>query len=153
MKKHLLFLLLAMSMPMFAQTTYNLPTTTVSYIVYSYPYTYANLLASDIPVTLNGVPYYLNIDAHTDASGNCVAPYCNVTFQNLETGEEIPVPYIGGFSPLPKYGQPITLTGTVSGAFNGSFVLNIVPKTPKPPCGRYGCRLYYVQQNSTVTLN
>lgn len=153
MKKALLSLLLSLvAVCAGAQTTYNLPSTTVSYIVYTYPYTYANLFASDIPVTINGMPYYLNLDAHTDANGNCVAPYCNITFQNLETGEEMSVAYVGSFSPLPAYGKPTTLTGTFSGAFSGSFVLNIVPKLPKPPCGRYGCRLYYVQQGSTLTL-
>ena len=149
MKKHLLFLLLAMSMPMFAQTTYSLPTTTVDYIPYGG--SYANLTASDIPVTIDGVPYYLNFAGHTDNQGNCILS-CYVTFQNLETYEEIPVPYTGKFSSM-LYAQSSTVTGTFSGAFNGSFVVNIVPKTPKPPCGRFGCRLYYVQQGSTVTLN
>jgi hypothetical protein len=145
MKKHLLFLLLAMSMPMFAQTTYSLPTTTVDYIPYS---SYANLFANDIPITIDGVPYYVNVTAHTDSVGKCVSS-CYVTFQNLNTYEEIPVPYTGSFSAI-AFGKPTTLSGTFSGAFNGSFVLSIVPFQA---CGRYGCHTNYRQQGSTVSLN
>lgn len=147
----LILFFLALSLPMFAQTA--LPTTTVDYIVYGYPYTYVNLNANDIPITIGTVPYYFNVDAHSDVNGNCVAPYCNVTFQNLNTGQEISVSYTGGFSPLPAYGKATTLSGTFSGTFNGSFVMNIVPVVPKPPCGRFGCRLYYIQSGSTLTLH
>lgn len=64
-----------MFMPMFAQTNYSLPTTTVDYIPYS---TYANLFANDIPITIDGVPYYVNVTAHTDSAGNCISS-CYVT--------------------------------------------------------------------------
>lgn len=128
-----------------AQTTYTLPTTTVDYIPYS---TYANLFANDIPVTIDNVPYYLNFTAHTDSAGKCISS-CYVTFQDLNTGQEIPVPYSGSFSGI-AFGKPTTLSGTFNGAFNGSFVLSIVPF---PACGRYGCHTNYRQQNSTLMLN
>src|ERR1700758_1865817 len=145
MKKHLPFLLLAMSMPMFAQTTYSMPTTTVEHIPYS---TYANLFANDIPITIDGVPYYVNVTAHTDSAGNCISS-CYVTFQNLTTYEETPVLYSGQFSAI-AVGKSTTLMGTFSGVFNGSFVMYIYPFQA---CGRYGCRTNYRQQGGTVTLN
>jgi hypothetical protein len=147
MKKLIPLLFLALTSICWGLTNYALPTTTVDYIPYN---TYVNLFADDIPVTIGDVPYYVNVNAHTNSAGTCVSS-CYVTFQNLNTYEETPVPYTGSFSTIVP-GQPTTLTGTFSGAFNGSFALDIVPVTQKPPCGRYGCHTTYRQQGSTLSL-
>lgn len=147
MKKHLLFLLLAMSMPMFAQTTYNLPTTTADYI--NYGGSYANLFADDIPLTINGVPFYASVTMHTNSQGVCISS-CNIQFWNLDTNEQTNVAYSGGLSTL-RVNAPTVATGSFDQApYVGSFTLNLVPKVQ---CGRYGCRTNYIQQGSTVTLN
>lgn len=145
MKKFILSAILALAACCFAsaQTTYNLPSTAVDYVTYTYPHPYANLFASDIPVGINGVPYDVSVASHTDSTGTCTTT-CYITFQNLTTGEETPVPYVGGFTTI-VYDTPTTLNGTFSGTFNGSFVLNLVPVN-----GRRGP--VYHQQGSTLTL-
>jgi hypothetical protein len=145
MKKFLLITTMALvSVFARAQTTYNLPSTPSDYITYTYPHPYANLFSSDIPVTINAVPYALNIAAHTDSTGTCITT-CYITFQNLNTGEQTPVPYTGGFTTI-TYDTPTTINGKFSGAFNGSFVLNLVPVN-----GRRGP--VYHTNNSTLTIN
>lgn len=130
-----------------AQTTYNLPTTTVDYINYNGGY--ANLFADDIPVTINGVPFYVSVTMHTNSQGVCISS-CNIQFWNLDTNEQTNVAYSGGLSTL-KFNAPTVATGSFDQApYAGSFTLNLMPKVQ---CGRYGCRTNYVQQNSTVTID
>lgn len=144
MRKALPLILALLSVAACAQTTttYPLPSTVVDEINYG---TYINLFADDIPVTINGVPYYVSFTAQTDEADNCLS-ICNISFWNLNTNAVSNLAYVSG------PGSASLFTGSFSGAFNGTFTLNIVTKIPKPPCGRYGCRPFRVQQNSTLTL-
>jgi hypothetical protein len=131
-----------------AQTDYPLPSTVVDYI--NYNGAYANLFADDIPVTINGVPYYVSFTMHTDGTGTCISS-CNIAFWNLNTNQVDNVTYTGGLSTLQPKANTVA-SGTFSGAWNGTFTLNLIRKVQTPPCSRYGCRAYYVQQNSSLTV-
>ena len=149
MKKLGLSLMLLLLSGVFAvgQATYPLPSTVVDYV--NYGGAYANLFADDIPVTINGVPYYISVNMHTDGVGTCIAS-CNIQFWNLSTNQADNVTYTGKLSTLQPGANPVA-TGNFSGAWNGSFTLNLVRKVPPPSCSRY-CRAYYIQQNSSLTL-
>lgn len=141
-----LLFFLAMSMPLFAQTTYNLPSTLIDVTIYP---TYENLFANDIPVTMGGQSYYFNVTGQFQASN---PSNVTVMFQNLTTYVEMPEAASASF--VYQDGSHVTVAGTFSGApFNGSFTLDLVKHIRTGYCGRYGCHPYWTQQNSTLTID
>ncbi|MDR3699602.1 MAG: hypothetical protein P4L56_08210 [Candidatus Sulfopaludibacter sp.] len=147
--------LLAVGSPAMGQTTYNLPDNPngkVDFIDYG---TYANLFDSEMPVTINGVPFLVSITAHMMPDETIYTPYSSIEFWNQQTGETVNVPLTGTIS---SYAYTLnhvgpTIKGSFSGSgYNGSFVLNLLPHHPCK-VGRFCYLIYWGQVNSTLTLN
>ena len=147
--------LLVVGSPAIGPTTYNLPDNPngrVDFIDYG---TYANLFDSEIPVTINSVPFLVSITAHFMPDKTMYTPYSSIQFWNQQTGTTVDVPLAGTIS---SYAYKInqvgpTITGSFSGSgYSGSFVLNLLPHHP---CivGRFCYLIYWGQVNSTLTLN
>src|SRR5579872_5510665 len=147
--------LLAVASPAIGQTTYQLPNAPngrVDFIDYG---NYANLFDSEIPVTINGVPFLVSIAAHLMPDKTIYTPYSSIQFWNQQTGTTVDVPLTGTISSyaytLNQVGP--TITGSFSGSgYNGSFVLNLLPHHPCT-VGRFCYLTYWGQVNSTLTLD
>jgi hypothetical protein len=147
----LLVAALTFSIPAHAQT-FNLPSGNVKVDFIDYG-TYSNLFYPDIPITINGVSFYVNIALHTMPDFTIDASSSAITFENLVTDTSISVPVTGTISSY-KYtiGQvgPV-INGAFTGAYSGGFTLNL---EPYHPCkiGRWCYLIYWNDPNSTLTL-
>ena len=143
MKKHLLFLLLAMSMPMFAQTTYNLTDSPCA--IQGSNYLFCSQLGT---VTIDGTQYGLSMVTQIanlyqyPASGTIQSG--TVSFENLTNAiytEATP----GSTSTYENY----NLTDNFSGGFNGTLTFTLQRRIA---CGRYGCRPAYWAHDVMLTV-
>lgn len=136
-----------------AQTTtaYNLQSSVADYIDYN---TYANFFASDIPVMIGGVPFYVSINTHFGTDLQADPNYSSIQFWNQVNGERDNIVWAGSISTFAN-GPSVhpVIQGTFSGMIggvssSGSFVLTLSRHTR---CYRY-CQTYYTQDNGTLTL-
>ena len=121
----------------------------VDYIDYG---TYANLFDDDLPVVINGVNYYVSIGAHLMPDMTLYTPYSSIQFWNQATGATVNIPLTGTISSYENdmNAQPV-IQGSFSGAYSGSFTLNLLPYHPTN-VGRWRYLVYWEQVNSTLTL-
>jgi hypothetical protein len=149
------FILLIVGSPAIGQTIYNLPNNpnaNVDFIDYG---SYANLFDTEMPVTINGVPFLVTITAHFMPDQTIYTPYSSIQFWNQQTGGTIDVPLTGTISgyayTLGQVGP--TITGYFSGSgYNGRFVLNLLPHHPCK-VGRFCYLVYWGQVNSMLILD
>lgn len=132
--------------------TYNLPDKqVVDYIVYAGPNgPYANLFDSENRVEIDGVPFYVSINGHLNTDMTLTG---TITFWNLETSVQTTVPATGtvsSFATTATQANPVVIMGAFgSPQFSGAFTLKFYTHSL---CGRYGCRPYWAQFESTVTV-
>ena len=147
--KHVLAVLLfflAMSMPLFAQTTYNLPDAYCSIQGSGY------LFCSDMAnITINGVLYGVDSVAQIPqlynypASGPVVSG--DVELEDWSTGI-----YTTGWDTTTSTYTNYVLTQNFSGDLNGSLTFTLIRKKPAPPCGRYCYIWHYYAHNVVLTV-
>lgn len=124
---------------------------------------YANLFDSDIPVTINGVPFFVSLSAHFQPDKTIYTPYSSIQFwnQTLECQSAYPPPNcrvavpltgtISGYKYVLNEVGP-TIQASFSGLYSGTLTLNLLPHPVKQPCFRFCYQFYWAQVNSTITL-